>query len=211
MVNCGVITRSMLLVAALLLALTSLQAAAASNFPAKCSACAWVAEVLRKRMDAEVPRNHLDLRHRLDAQGNRYGKVIDYKISELRSIELLDDLCDDLKKDYDYNSTSGAWESTSGKPASGDGLDRKENQRLLDNYCGMLMEEHEDALSAALRSGKLTASNAADVLCRQTAAVCSEEGLQAHAAVGTGGPSVPVSSASEVLNAELESAAKPEL
>ena len=36
-------------------------------------------EVLRKRMDAEVPRNHLDLRHRLDAQGNRYGKVIDYK------------------------------------------------------------------------------------------------------------------------------------
>ncbi|RMZ55045.1 hypothetical protein APUTEX25_005671, partial [Auxenochlorella protothecoides] len=176
-------------------------------------------EVLRKRIDAEVPRNHLDLRHRLDAHGNRYGKVIDYKISELRSIELLDDLCDDLKKDYDYNSTSGAWESTSGKPASGDGhahthicsLDRKENQRLLDNYCGMLMEEHEDALSAALRSGKLTASNAADVLCRQTAAVCSEEGLQAHAAVGTGGPSVPVSSASKVLNAELESAAKPEL
>ena len=43
------------------------------------------------------------------------------RISELRSIELLDDLCDDLKKDYDYNSTSGAWESTSGKPASGDG------------------------------------------------------------------------------------------
>lgn len=54
-------------------------------------------------------------------------------------------------------------------------------------------------------------ADAADVLCRQTAAVCSEEGLQAHAAVGTGGPSVPVSSASKVLNAELESAAKPEL
>jgi hypothetical protein len=27
----------------------------------------------------ERPRNHLDMRHRLDSQGQREGKVIDYK------------------------------------------------------------------------------------------------------------------------------------
>lgn len=30
-------------------------------------------------MEDEKPRNHLDLRHRLDQTGKRYGKVIDYK------------------------------------------------------------------------------------------------------------------------------------
>lgn len=27
----------------------------------------------------EKPRNHLDMRHRLDPQGQRQGKVIDYR------------------------------------------------------------------------------------------------------------------------------------
>lgn len=30
---------------------------------------------LQRRLDAEKPRNHLDLRHRLDKHGKRYGKV----------------------------------------------------------------------------------------------------------------------------------------
>lgn len=39
---------------------------------------------LGKRLEAEVPRNHLDMRHRLDAQGNRYGKVIAYECASGR-------------------------------------------------------------------------------------------------------------------------------
>ncbi len=34
---------------------------------------------LQRRLDKERPRNHLDMRHRLDKDGRRYGKVIDYK------------------------------------------------------------------------------------------------------------------------------------
>lgn len=34
---------------------------------------------LGERLGSEVPRSELDLRHRLDSQGNRYGKVLDYK------------------------------------------------------------------------------------------------------------------------------------
>ena len=49
---------------------------------------------LQRRLDAEKPRNHLDLRHRLDERGKRYGKVIAYKLSELRAVELLDELCE---------------------------------------------------------------------------------------------------------------------
>lgn len=49
---------------------------------------------LQRRLDAEKPRNHLDLRHRLDKHGKRYGRVIDYKLSELRAVELLEGLCE---------------------------------------------------------------------------------------------------------------------
>jgi len=34
---------------------------------------------LQRRLEAEVPRTHLDLRHRLDKDGQRYGKIIDWK------------------------------------------------------------------------------------------------------------------------------------
>eukprot|EP00878_Enallax_costatus_P024391 GHUV01026027.1.p1 GENE.GHUV01026027.1~~GHUV01026027.1.p1 ORF type:complete len:215 (+),score=63.94 GHUV01026027.1:288-932(+) len=65
---------------------------------------------LQRRLDAEFPRMHLDMRHRLDKDGNRYGKVIDYKVSEQRAVDLLDDLCGHMD-DYtliqqDSNSTS---------------------------------------------------------------------------------------------------------
>lgn len=34
---------------------------------------------LLQRLEKERPRNHLDMRHRLDKDGKRYGKVIDYR------------------------------------------------------------------------------------------------------------------------------------
>jgi hypothetical protein len=34
---------------------------------------------LQRRLDAEHKRAHLDMRHRLDKDGNRYGKILDYK------------------------------------------------------------------------------------------------------------------------------------
>ena len=44
--------------------------------------CSVLQLELQKRIDQEGVRNHVDLRHRLDAQGQRYGKVIAYKYVE---------------------------------------------------------------------------------------------------------------------------------
>lgn len=34
---------------------------------------------LQRRLESEHKRAHLDMRHRLDKDGNRYGKILDYK------------------------------------------------------------------------------------------------------------------------------------
>jgi hypothetical protein len=34
---------------------------------------------LQRRLEAELPRQQLDLRHRLDKDGQRYGKIINWK------------------------------------------------------------------------------------------------------------------------------------
>lgn len=55
-----------------------------------------IANTLHERIRDEKPRNHLDLRGRLDSQGRRQGRVIAYKESELRGHDLLDGLCDEM-------------------------------------------------------------------------------------------------------------------
>lgn len=66
-------------------AATGLKAAAAACFlkntldPPPATATNHKQEELITRLDAEVPRNHLDMRHRLDKDGKRWGPVIDYK------------------------------------------------------------------------------------------------------------------------------------
>ncbi|KAF7077273.1 hypothetical protein CFC21_081843 [Triticum aestivum] len=88
---------------ALLLLLAAVFAAAAgasaSAIGDKCAACKAVASELEIGISSEKPRNHLDLRNRLNSKGQREGKVIDYRVSELRIVELLDDLCDKMQ-DY---------------------------------------------------------------------------------------------------------------
>eukprot|EP00243_Klebsormidium_subtile_P011663 TRINITY_DN6709_c0_g1_i1.p1 TRINITY_DN6709_c0_g1~~TRINITY_DN6709_c0_g1_i1.p1 ORF type:complete len:111 (-),score=0.87 TRINITY_DN6709_c0_g1_i1:212-544(-) len=59
----------------------------------ECSACQAIAEELTTAIKNEKPRNHIDLRHRLDSKGQREGRVIDYRVSELRAFELLEGLC----------------------------------------------------------------------------------------------------------------------
>uniref|UniRef100_A0A6N2K3C5 DUF3456 domain-containing protein n=1 Tax=Salix viminalis TaxID=40686 RepID=A0A6N2K3C5_SALVM len=70
-----------------------------SSIDDKCAACNAVAEEIEYGLSNEKPRNHLDMRHRLDSKGQRKGKVIDYRVSELRVVELLDGLCDKMQ-DY---------------------------------------------------------------------------------------------------------------
>mmetsp|Transcript_32688 Transcript_32688/g.72213 ORF Transcript_32688/g.72213 Transcript_32688/m.72213 type:complete len:174 (+) Transcript_32688:21-542(+) len=138
-------------------------------------------------MDREVPRNHLDMRHRLDGQGKRYGKVIDYKVSELRAVELLDSLCGSMKS-YSLVTTNdtasgklvrhwakfegeGAMDLTnSTRPAK---HEEEVRQRQLESFCGAVLEEHEDDLSEAIQAGKFEDTGVIEAfLCRQTTRIC---------------------------------------
>ncbi|KAK8918512.1 hypothetical protein KSP39_PZI021668 [Platanthera zijinensis] len=49
-----------------------------STMEDKCSACNTIAEEIQIGLSNEKPKNHLDMRHRLDSKGQRRGKVIDY-------------------------------------------------------------------------------------------------------------------------------------
>ena len=108
---------------ALVLALSALVALARGPIgslaiESKCTACAAVAAELGGALEAERPRNHLDLRGRLDSKGQRYGKLIDYKVSELRFVELLENLCEDVASGYGYSV--GVWRKGS-KPKGAQG------------------------------------------------------------------------------------------
>ena len=86
-------------VPAVLLALAGLLLTAPTAIDAidaKCSACAAVAGQLQTALEAEKPRNHVDLRGRLDSKGVRYGKLIPYDVSEQRFTELMEGVCEGL-------------------------------------------------------------------------------------------------------------------
>ncbi|KAM0912626.1 hypothetical protein ACQ4PT_012683 [Festuca glaucescens] len=137
--------------------LATAAAASASAIGDKCAVCKAVAAELEIGMSSEKPRNHLDLRNRLNSKGQREGKVIDYRVSELRIVELLDDLCDKMQ-DYTLKKSSNKlhcvqldsdekewvkvtnWSSfqTDKKAAA------RAHSKNLSSYCGRLLEETED-------------------------------------------------------------------
>ena len=128
---------------------------------AKCTACVAVATQLQSALEAERPRNHLDMRGRLDSKGVRYGKLIDYKVSELRFVELLEGLCDDVGESYGFRD--GVW--VKGK-SSGRTAERKALRKELEGYCHRVVEEQEELLQAALYAGTLEHQSVEELLCR---------------------------------------------
>ncbi|KAB1203517.1 Protein canopy-1 [Morella rubra] len=113
----------------------------------KCAACNAVAEEIEISLSNEKPRNHLDMRHRLDSKGQRKGKVIDYRVSELRVVELLDGLCEKMQ-DYTLqkiDSTRKEWV----KVDDWDNITTNKQEaraysKAMSSYCGRLLEETED-------------------------------------------------------------------
>ncbi|KAM0887454.1 hypothetical protein ACQ4PT_029030 [Festuca glaucescens] len=139
-------SRTLLILLAVFLA--AVAATSASAIGDKCAACKAVAAELEIGMSSEKPRNHLDLRNRLNSKGQREGKVIDYRVSELRIVELLDDLCDKMQ-DYTLQKLdSGEKEWVKVTNWSSFQTDKKAAARAhsknLSNYCGRLLEETED-------------------------------------------------------------------
>ncbi|KAI7747860.1 hypothetical protein M8C21_027432 [Ambrosia artemisiifolia] len=142
----------------------------------RCRACNAVAEELELGLMKEKPKNHLDMRHRLDSKGQRRGKVIDYKVSELRVVDLLDGLCDKMQ-DYTLqkvDSTKKIWMKvddwdniTSNKQES------RAYSKEISSYCGRLLEETEDELAELIKKGSVKVGEVSKVLCHDLSKHCT--------------------------------------
>eukprot|EP00250_Pteridium_aquilinum_P029737 c40038_g1_i1 orf=372-938(-) len=168
----GSITR-MILVFTLLLSVPHLPRAHA--FSDKCAACQAVAAELELGMLNERPRNHLDMRHRLDSKGHREGKLIDYKVSELRVVELLDGLCSRMK-DYTLEMAGpdkGKWTKSALADSIQDRRQADAHSKQMTTYCGRLLEETEEQLEERIKNGSITLGGVEKVLCWELAGECN--------------------------------------
>ncbi|XP_051123863.1 uncharacterized protein LOC127246487 [Andrographis paniculata] len=151
----------------------------------KCGACNAIAEELERELLNEKPRNHLDMRHRLDSKGQREGKLIDYRISDLRVVELLDGLCENMQ-DYTFekvDSNRRVWI----KVKSWDSLkiskqEAKAYSKDISTFCGRLLEETEDELSESIKKGSVKVGGVSKVLCQDLSTQCSRKSNDQKAA-----------------------------
>jgi len=175
----------LLVLALLAFAMSALGVQPASAIEAKCSACEAVANELQAALERERPRNHLDMRGRIDSKGVRYGKLIDYKISELRFVELLEDLCTDVGNNFqifDADAPKKRWR-TFAKKLKIKGARAKAMRAEISGYCHRLVEEQEEALQAKLYANELNATNVDEILCVELSKECSGvEKLQSRSA-----------------------------
>jgi len=131
---------------------------------------------LGERLRAERPRNRLDTRHRLDKDGKRYGKVIDFKVSELRAIELLEGICDGLKK-YQLDELENSWVLSGTSSGSGSKQDEqmlKDQRRILRNMCSDIIGPLEDDLATSIRQGKAEPESIRSFLCTELTTKCPD-------------------------------------
>ena len=138
---------------------------------AKCSACEAVATELQEALERERPRNHLDMRGRLDSKGNRLGRMIDYKVSELRFVELLESLCPDVG-DYSLSEPKDGGPKVWSKDKRLGGAKGKAQRAEIEGYCHRIVEEQEEALQGALYANELNSTNVEDLLCRKFTKEC---------------------------------------
>uniref|UniRef100_A0A0D9VBC9 DUF3456 domain-containing protein n=1 Tax=Leersia perrieri TaxID=77586 RepID=A0A0D9VBC9_9ORYZ len=131
-----------LLLAAILTASTS-----ASSIGDKCAACKAVAAELEIGISSEKPRNHLDLRNRLNSKGQREGKLAS---GEKGWVKIAD------------------WSSfkTENKAAA------RAHSKNLSSFCGRLLEETEDELSEWIKTSSTESGNVSTALCEDISKHC---------------------------------------
>ena len=148
----------------------------------RCGACVAVADELTKSKQSHDRREQMDftLGGRIDGKGRRKGKRIEYANSEVRAMEILEKTCEPMK-DYGiveqggrayYHKVSGGTVTVTGKVTLGTDQN-KEDGRRLKTYCDAIVEEHEDALTSALRSDDIPSFRSH--LCVDVANVCSPD------------------------------------
>ncbi|XP_057975476.1 uncharacterized protein LOC131162886 [Malania oleifera] len=148
----------------------------AASVEDKCAACIAVAEELEFALSSEKPRNHLDMRHRLDSKGQREGKVIDYRVSELRVVELLDGLCDKMQ-DYTLekiDSNGQKWVRVDWDNLTTNKQEARTYSKDISSYCGRLLEETEDGLAELIKKGSVKTGDVSKVLCQNLSTHCGQ-------------------------------------
>ncbi|EPS64581.1 hypothetical protein M569_10201, partial [Genlisea aurea] len=143
----------------------------------KCAACNAIAVELQRGLLNEKPRNHLDMRHRLDSKGQRQGKLIDYRVSELRVVELLDGLCEKMQ-DYTLdkvNSNGQIWIKVNDwDNLSTNKAEARAHSKDISTFCGRLLEESEDELTESIKKGYVEAGQVSKILCQDIAGYCKQ-------------------------------------
>ncbi|PKA60567.1 hypothetical protein AXF42_Ash019460 [Apostasia shenzhenica] len=147
----------------------------------KCSACNAIADELEIGLSNEKPRNHLDMRHRLDSKGQREGKLIDYRASELRAVELLDGLCEKMQ-DYTLEKLDTGeeiwvrihdWDNL---PAGKDKQEARAYSKHISSFCARLLDETEDELTELIKNGRAESGRIQKALCQELSKHCSSDG-----------------------------------
>ncbi|XP_055835906.1 uncharacterized protein LOC129904367 isoform X2 [Solanum dulcamara] len=151
----------------------------------KCSACSAIAEELERGLLKEKPRNHLDMRHRLDSKGQREGKLIDYRVSELRVVELLDDLCEKMQ-DYTLekvDSSTNTWIKVNNWDLlKTNKQEARAHSKAMSSFCGRLLEQTEDELAELIKKGYVKVGDVTKVLCEDLSNYC--KGTSSNKAIG---------------------------
>ncbi|CAN4123111.1 unnamed protein product [Withania somnifera] len=142
----------------------------------KCAACSAIAEELEHGLLKEKPRNHLDMRHRLDSKGQREGKLIDYRVSELRVVELLEDLCEKMQ-DYTLekvDSSTNNWIKVNNWDLlKTNKQEARAHSKAMSSFCGRLLEQTEDELAELIKKGSIKVGDVTKVLCEDLTNYCN--------------------------------------
>jgi hypothetical protein len=146
----------------------------------KCSACRAVGRELSKTMLLEASASEgkvVDMRGRLDSKGQRYGKKISYKVSELRFIELLEDVCDGEVKRYRVLNEDDGWflpqsELEKNKVKMKGKLRVDTMKSEIVQYCNRVIEEAEEDLKSGIYDESVNSTNVEAFLCRDTVKAC---------------------------------------
>lgn len=169
-----------------------LQSADVGAIDAKCSACLAVVDELNATLIREKPHptNSMKVGGRLGANGKRDEKVIDWRTSETRVIDILEEVC----KGMDSYSLSNWQDNKKGgvpmhwqKVGIGNdmiiteavtlGASNDLQKKELSNWCYATVEKNEDAIVQAIQSER---DDLTFFICEDKAKACVGEDREAE-------------------------------
>lgn len=152
----------------------------------KCSACKAIVYELERAMRFETPQESIKVgRQVLDSNGKRrQGRTVDYRMSELRAITLVDGLCPTMTH-YGKVVNDGESRWMRVNYAEGDvvidgtmtlgGAKSETEGKALKLYCDKLVEEFEDEFTEATQAGVEALE---ERLCYNSLALCGEKAVE---------------------------------